>query len=199
MSTRPKVSWLLLTVVIAAVTSSAVGWWTYTKGKNAGIISAGPTVIRLEKLSELATVRVHVADAMTGKDSKWYGDVKGAWIIKGDALVSIDLQKAKVVESNAAKKTITLCLPKPRVLQPRVDHEKTVCYDSQKGWFRSSDVESEMHKNVMKQAQENVERLANDEEHINLSRRQAETALTEIYGYIGWTVTIVWEDQKGKP
>ena len=53
--------------------------------------SSAPTVPQIEKLQELVTLKVHVADVLTGHDEKWYGDVNSVHLIKGDALVAVDL------------------------------------------------------------------------------------------------------------
>jgi len=114
-------------------------------------------------------------------------------LIKGDALLSVDLTAAKVVAKDPEKKTITLLLPQPRVVQPRIDHNRTVVYDWRKGLLRSSQVANDIWKDAMKYAQEIVERTAGEEDNLNLSRIQAESALKEIYNYVGWTLDVQWE------
>ena len=64
------------------------------------IQSQGPTVERLQRLSHLVTTKVLIADVLVGEGE---GHV-GAWLIKGDALIGVDLSRAKITtKDNAAK------------------------------------------------------------------------------------------------
>ena len=192
---RP-VAYFAALVLVAIVVGSAAWTWGYGRGKKTTIVDTGPTVVRLEKLAELATLRVHVSDVLVAENASWAGTIRGAWLIKGDALLSVDLKRAKVLSSDAGTRKIVLLLPNPRVIQPRVDHNKTVVYDWQKGLLRSSDVAKEVWKDAMKHAQQLVEQVAAEPEQIDLGRAQTESALTQVYSYAGWDLQVQWEDQK---
>ena len=189
----------LVVAVLAAVGAVGIlaGLWGYSRGKatTTQLTDTGPAVIRLEKLSELVTVKVHVADVLKAENTAWFGDVRGAWLIKGDALLSVDMKLAKVLSTDGQRKVIRVLLPPPRVIQPRVDHRRTVAYDWRKGWLRSSDVADAVWKDAMKHAQELVEQLAGEPEQIELARQQAETALQQVYSYVGWDLEVVWADR----
>ena len=200
MSLRSKLSKAGLLVAFAAAAAGVgvlAGLWGYNRGKGAAtqITDTGPSVIQLEKLTELATVKVHVADVLKAENTSWMGDIKGAWLIKGDALLSVDMKLAKVLRTDDATKTVTVLLPPPRVIQPRVDHRRTEAYDWQKGWLRSSDVADAVWKEAMKHAQELVEQLAAEPDQIDLAREQTETALRQVYANVGWNLVVVWEDK----
>ena len=60
--------------------------------------SQGPTVERLERLSHLVTMRVYVADVLVGEGE----GCRGAWLIKGDALVGVNLGRARIAEKDEA-------------------------------------------------------------------------------------------------
>ena len=49
--------------------------------------SQGPTVERLERLSHLVTTRVYIVDVLIGEGE----GCRGAWLIKGDACVAVNL------------------------------------------------------------------------------------------------------------
>jgi hypothetical protein len=76
-----------------------------------------------------------------------------------------------------------------------VDHNRTVAYDWQKGWLRSSDVADSVWKDAMKHAQELVEHLAAEPDQIDMARQQTEAALREVYASVGWKLVVVWEDK----
>lgn len=191
----------VVVAVLAAMGAVGIlaGLWGYCRGKATTpatrITDTGAGIIHLEKLSELVTVRVHVADILKAENSAWFGDIRGAWLIKGDALLSVDMKLAKVLRSDDATKKIRVSLPPPRVIQPRVDHRRTVAYDWRKGWLRSSDVADAVWKDAMKHAQELVEQLAGEPEQIETARQQAETALKQVYSFVGWDLEVVWQDR----
>jgi hypothetical protein len=62
------------------------------------ITSQGPTIERLQHLRSLVVVRVCVADVLTA-DGEGY---RGAWLIKGDALIRVDVGKGEVVDKDEA-------------------------------------------------------------------------------------------------
>jgi len=75
---RRIILWFLLFIVVIAVSAAAAGFLGYYRGKSHDITDTGPAVIRLEKLSDLATVRVHVGDVMKAESVSVWGDIKGA-------------------------------------------------------------------------------------------------------------------------
>ena len=83
--------------------------------------SLGPTVSPLERLGELASSRIHVTDILMA-DGEGF---RGAWLIKGDALLTCDVSRAKILNLNQTARTATLRLPPLRVTSARVDHTKT--------------------------------------------------------------------------
>ena len=83
---------------------------------------------QLEKIGELATSRIHVTDILMA-DGEGF---RGAWLIKGDALLTCDVSRAKILNLNPAARTATLRLPPLRVTSARVDHTKTKTWSVEK-------------------------------------------------------------------
>ena len=50
---------------------------------------------------------------------------RGAWLIRGDALLAVNLSQAAIAEKDESAKRATIRLPQPEILQARVDHERT--------------------------------------------------------------------------
>ena len=90
--------------------------------------SSGPTIEHLESLSELVCLKVHVSDVLVGENDTH----RGAWLIKGDALLAIDLGQARIVESDRVLRRAKIRLPLPRVVSARVDHERTKTWSIEK-------------------------------------------------------------------
>ena len=84
--------------------------------------SLGPTVSHLERIGELASARIHVTDILMA-DGEGF---RGAWLIKGDALLACDVSRAKILNFNPTARTATLRLPPLRVSarrSPRVTNQ----------------------------------------------------------------------------
>ena len=45
---------------------------------------------------------------------------RGSWLIKGDALLAVNLSQAKITDKQEDARQATLILPEPQVFQPRV-------------------------------------------------------------------------------
>ena len=158
------------------------------------LVSQGPTVTALQGLEELVTVRIQIADVLTASDGRY----SGAWLIKGDALVAVDLLQATFEESliDLDQRTAVLCLPLPRIIQARLDHERTKTWDVKRvTWVPYSGNPDRLRDAAMLEAQKLVEHAASQADCINQAKTRAETLVTAIYGKLGWTVTVRWLSQ----
>lgn len=149
------------------------------------------SIERIERLSQLVTLKVQVADVLQAES----GSVTGAWLVKGDALISVDLSKAEIAAQDPEHRTATILLPQPQVLQPRVDHRRTVTFDVRTGWFTPSRIESRLRDDAMRQAQALVEAAVDSEENIGLARDTAEKWLRVFFEQLGWRVSISWKSR----
>lgn len=167
--------------------------WSGARAVPTEIKSTGPTVEELAKLSQLVTHRVQIADVMTAED----GSYRGAWIIKGDALITVDLANAEFLTLNDSEQRVTLRLPRPTIQSPRVDHERTVVWDiATTAWLPyrlwvGADPNA-MVRDAMKNAQRVVEMIANSEEHLAEGRQRTELLIQGFYERVGWKVDIHW-------
>jgi hypothetical protein len=114
------------------------------------IHSQGPTVERLERLSQFVTMRVYVADVLT-PESQGY---RGAWLIRGDALIGVDLSRALVTKKDKQTRQAVVLLPPPRVLLSRVDHDRTKTWEVRRtAWVPWSGDQDALRDSVMLHAQ----------------------------------------------
>jgi hypothetical protein len=155
------------------------------------LASQGPTIERLERLAQLITTRVYVADVLTA-DGEGY---QGAWLIKGDALIGLDLGRAVVADRDDDCRQAVLRLPPPAVLQSRVDHERTRTWEVRKTtWVPWSGNQDALRDAVMYQAQKLVAHAAGSQENLRHARTRAEVVIGGFYAAIGWRVEIRWQD-----
>jgi hypothetical protein len=153
------------------------------------IQSQGPTVERLEQLSHLVTTRVLVADVLVGEGN----GCKGAWLIRGDAIIAVNLGQAAVVEKNETTKRATIRLPLPEVLQARVDHERTQIWELRTTtWILWAADKDSLRDAVVAHAQRLVSQAAGSPENIQQAKAAAESAIRGLYAEVGWQVSIAW-------
>ena len=160
--------------------------------------SLGPTVERLAKLAQLVTVKVTVSDVLIGEGE---GN-KGAWLIKGDALIGIDVAHPEILETNDEAKTAKVRLPLPHVVNARVDHDRTRTWKVEKlSWvpFLFAGDPDALRDNVMKQAQAMVQNYAESPENIAMAKTHAEEVIRNLYAQFGWNVEVTWQDAPSRP
>jgi hypothetical protein len=191
---------LRLGLVLAAVCAMLLGVliFGYKAGRHTSFSDTGPMVTHFEKLGHLCTLKLHVADILRAERNpgSWINYIKGAWIVRGDALVAIDMTKATIESKDMATRRAVIVLPPPRLMSPRVDHDRTETYDVQHGWFSANEADKTRDE-AMKRAQQLVEQAAKREldDPLCPARPQAEMLIKSFYDAVGWTVEIKWSDR----
>lgn len=187
---------VLCGLIIVFFTWSQLGSWL--KYDTFQITSSGPTIEKLERLNHVVTHRVTIADVLTASENNY----KGSWIVKGDALLSVDMGKAEIKNKDSQLRTATIILPQPRVIQPRVDHERTTVWSIEKGdgisYWRASvgfGDSGSLRNNAMKKAQQFIEEAARSGEHIKESRERTALLLHNVYSEVGWDIAIEWRKE----
>jgi hypothetical protein len=154
------------------------------------IHSEGPTVEKLERLSQLVTTRVQIADILLAEGN----GCRGSWLIKGDSLLSIDLSQAKITDKHEDTRQATIILPEPQVLQPRVDHSRTRTWAVDRlAWLPWNADQDSLRDAVMAEAQKLVAHTASSAENLSQAKLSAETVLKGLYSEVGWNVAVKWD------
>lgn len=158
---------------------------------NTGPVSSSPTIEEIHELGELVVLRVSVADVM--EDAGY--EYKGVWIVRGDAQLAVDLTEAELQSSDETAKKLVVVLPQPRVIHPRVDHEKSKIYDvSKTTWIPFIGDRDELTNQGWAKAQRVVEDACSGDEIMSQAREQTEFVLANMYRMVGWDVEVVWQD-----
>jgi hypothetical protein len=184
----------VLAILVVHAVALLRGWDPGVRETPPTFRSPGPTVVQLERLQQLVSARVHVADVLVG-ESRW---LEGCWIITGDALLAVDMSKAEVKDKDEKARTATIILPHPAVLSPRVNHEKTQQWDiKSRSWIPLAGAllgdRRAIEQQAMQQAQRLVERAAGTEDNAATARRGVESLLAEFYRAVGWQVSVRWK------
>lgn len=149
-----------------------------------------PTVEQIKNLGHLAALKVYISDVLE-VDGK---GIKGAWLIKGDALIGADMTgiTVEIIDANAKKARIQLA--PPIVMSPRVDHERTKTYNVDKSFFTSADKESAIRDDAMKQAQRVIEQVANEPVNIEKAKERLEVLINNFFKMVEWDVSVAWKN-----
>ena len=182
-----------LAIVIVWLTTT-LSYWAAQRPTT--VTSQGPTVERLERLAHLVTARVYVADVLVGEGE----GCRGAWLIKGDALLGVDMRRAQITDKDEDAKQATIRLPLPTILQPRVDHTKTRTWEVRRTtWVPWNADADKLRDEVMRRAQDLVGSSASSAENIEQAKTSVEVTLRAFYQELGWQVKVHWEDPPATP
>ena len=158
------------------------------------ITQSAPTVERVEALGDLCVLRVRLSDMLEAESR----DYRAAWLIMGDALISIDLRQVRL-ESDTQAKTLRMQMPPLQVIQPRVDHERTRWWDTRSvrwhnGWFTSDKTakSARLTQAAMIEAQRLIEKVSQRPEFMGDARKSAETIVRAMYSGTGYSVSFQW-------
>jgi len=159
---------------------------------------SAPTVERIEALGDLCVLKIRLFDMLEAESP----DYRAAWLIMGDALISIDLRQVSL-HSDAQAKTLRMQMPPLQVIQPRVDHERTRWWDTRSvrwhnGWLTSDKTGkcARLTQAAMIEAQRMIETVSRRPEFMDDARKSAEAIVTAMYAGTGYSVSFQWSESK---
>lgn len=156
------------------------------------ITSQGPVISDIQALGQLSVIQVAVVDVLQGEGSGH----KGFWIVKGTALISVDLALANLEQVDDVAKHAVISVPVPALLSTQVDHEKTKTFDVRKTtWipWKLGD-EGLLRDQAMWHAQKLVEHAANTEEHMSLAKKNCRELINRLFQGINWTIDVQFRE-----
>ena len=178
-----------------------IGLSIYTKSSSnivePTVVTSAPIIERVTSIGELCVLKVQVSDMLQAET----GDFKASWFVCGDALISIDLRKARFSPDESSR-IIVAHLPALQVCQPRVDHEltrwwdtKSVCWHN--GWFTTDKTGkmARLTEVAMKEAQHNVELASGEPKCFDQARVSAETVISAMFAGNGYSVRFEWAEE----
>eukprot|EP00456_Euglypha_rotunda_P032756 TRINITY_DN253_c0_g1_i17.p1 TRINITY_DN253_c0_g1~~TRINITY_DN253_c0_g1_i17.p1 ORF type:complete len:196 (+),score=20.29 TRINITY_DN253_c0_g1_i17:526-1113(+) len=152
--------------------------------------SAGRPLIQLERIGELAPVRIHVADVLVAEGEGY----RGSWLIKGDALITCEVSEAKLTEVDSVRRRARLQLPPLKVASARVDFGKSKTWSVENTtWLPWSGGDQDLFRDAaMYHAQQLVEEAAMSATSIESAQVQTELIVRQMYEAVDWHITVEW-------
>jgi hypothetical protein len=152
--------------------------------------STGPTIEHIQSLNQLVSTKVSISDILTGEAE----GVRGVWLIKGDALIGVDLSNPDIQIPDQKQRHAINSLEQPVVLSARVDHERSMTWDVQRTtWIPWKGDKDRLRDKAMYHAQKLVEFAASQPELSAEAKRNASHAITDIYRSVDWQVEVRWK------
>ena len=197
----------LLSLLVALAIGFALHSWLRPQQE-----ASPPALISLERMGQLVSVKVNVADVVEFTENRTFDIPWSSWqlayagtrvllIVKGDCLVATDLSAARYASVDAEHKTLTIELPAPRVLQARLNHDDPSVGGSRLYSFSDEGLEALVPGNenrtraidaAMRLGQARVEAAGRSPSVIQAAKNNAELVVKGTYSALGWTATIRW-------
>jgi hypothetical protein len=157
---------------------------------------AGPTLREIQSLAELVTARAIVADAQETTLAGKTGSVKAILVVKGEVLLGPDLARARIVAVDEKVKSLTIELPRPKVISARLDHRSTriaaIVHEGLWTIVPGDAGRTRVLNEAYAQAEAALAAAAADPTLIDAASRHAEQVLAGFFATGGWKVSVQW-------
>ena len=161
---------------------------------------APPAHLVLEQVQQMATLvtsRVEVADVQASVITGATGSLRMVILVRGEALVGVDMSGARLEEIDAEGRCAVLVLPPPGVLSARVDHQRTAIHSigATGLWLLLpwDAGRAELTSRCLREAEARIGRAAQSPQHMNQARMQAETVIERLGNQaLQWKLTVRW-------
>lgn len=114
--------------------------------------------------------------------------------LRGEAILGVDLAKAKIVRKS--KNTIEISLPPPEVINSRINFSNSEIVDRQKGFLRKEESIMELGDELRRQELEAIRKNAMDPKLIETVKMLTTLSLKDFYKNVNTEVSILWRTEK---
>jgi len=174
---------------------------------------AAPPLVSLEKMGHLVGLKMNYSDVIeftqpNAVDIPWtnrevpLGSTRVLLIARGDCSIATDLRQARYENVDDTARTMTVVLPQPAPLQPRINHEPrdkggSYFYAVTEHGLQAIIADSRSRTGAMDKAlntaQASVLAACSQGSMLATARDNAAAVLQATLGATGWTPQITWE------
>lgn len=174
---------------------------------------AAPPLVSLEKMGHLVSLKMNYADVIeftqpNAVDIPWtkrevpLGSTRVLLIARGDCSIATDLRQARYENVDETARSLTIVLPQPAPLQPRISHDPrdkggSYFYAVTEHGLQAIIADSKSRTGAMDKAlntaQAKVEAACSRGSMLATARDNAAAVLQATLGATGWTPRITWE------
>ena len=203
--------WLFTALAVGVCAGGVISWAARVRhgSSKAGTMAiedtlhtdTGPTLQQIQRLSNLVTMKVDVADVQVTEVGGYTGGQKAILLVKGDILLGVDLSQARLESVDSGSRTAVLVLPGPGVHSPRLDQERTRLFTvTSQGLWRlvpGDAGQTAVVNDAYKHAQKVVAEAASEAGLVDQCRRNTQSAVESFFNAASWRVDVKWSDNEG--
>ncbi|MEY8715181.1 DUF4230 domain-containing protein [Francisella philomiragia] len=182
----------ILIMAILIITASLI-----TSKKDNEIV---PTVVSVQKIGELSTLRVIVSgNSLYVSDNGTLVENTAKYSYKASATLSTNIDESDI-KIDTKDKTITLRVKPPKVTSVTIDFDKTKQLSRQAYTFKilprlgviNTDPDNHLANIAYKEVQKLTDNVASSQEHIEEAKNKFVGLMNKQYQPLGWKVVVDW-------
>ncbi|MBK2258113.1 DUF4230 domain-containing protein [Francisella philomiragia] len=182
----------ILIIAILIITASLI-----TSKKDNEIV---PTVVSVQKIGELSTLRVIVSgNSLYVSDNGTLVENTAKYSYKASATLSTNIDESDI-KIDTKDKTITLRVKPPKVTSVTIDFDKTKQLSRQAYTFKilprlgviNTDPDNHLANIAYKEVQKLTDNVASSQEHIEEAKNKFVSLMNKQYQPLGWKVVVDW-------
>lgn len=197
-----------IVIVVVACLSAVVAWKLKPETVQA---ATPPALVSVQEMGALVSLKVNYANVIefnerVTQDIPWtqwelrFGATRVLLVARGDCLIGTDLKMARYEQLIAAKKTVTLVVPHPKIISARLNHDPkqggSYFYAVSSSGIVALEPGTERQTKAMNSAlekgQSEIETSCSRPELLETARKSAEAVLLPAVSATGWKVSVVW-------
>jgi hypothetical protein len=156
----------------------------YTTRATGGFNSAA-VLKKVETLAQFVSVKYSLEKVVVFDDAKWYGDSRVMLVAHGVVKAGMDLDQIAPADIRLSGKSISLVLPRPRVMDVYLDDRQTQIVDRSTGLLRVFD--KDLEQSARRQAVEDLRLAALQNGILNDAAERARSQLKVLLYQLGFT------------
>jgi hypothetical protein len=161
---------------------------------------AAPTLERIQQLQQLVIQRVVVSEIHETRVAGCTGGMEVTVVVRGDVLVSVDLQRARILSQDEGRRELILELPLPGVLSPRLDHDQTyvqhVAFTGLWQIVPSTDAQTLVVDRTLREAQAAVANAGAASELVTDAEIRTQRIMSTWAKSVGWNIQVCWSTNR---
>ena len=154
------------------------------------IDTSSPTVIdEVRALARLETVHYQLEKVISGKSSGPLPDFltsdKILLVAHGEVIAGVDLAELAPGDITVVSNTVTIRMPRAKILSSKLDNDKTYVYDRQTGIFNKPDPNLETE--IRQVAEQQIVQAAMEDDILGKAQKNAEDVIRTLVNGLGYT------------
>ena len=150
-------------------------------------------ITQIQKLSQLVTVRYRIQRVVGMTEAKDpVGEESILLMVEGDVQAGVDLQHLTPADVTRGKNgELAVILPAPLIVSASLDESKTKVWDRHITWWTPwVPYDPDLEHKARLRAAEDIRKAALDMGILEQARANAQTALRDLFGTLGWKVNV---------